>query len=307
MGPAADASHDAPRRRGSTARTPDPRRRGHATNARSRPAAIDRGMSSAATKRTSTGTWISRPLESMNERSSRQAVGHRAAGHAVLHLVEAHEPRRGEHPVRLLGRLDVRDRLREPARDGRDRRRDAPSDAPSGLERDVLEEHLVEPLLRPGARLRRARDSVVLLGLHPFGVGEPVELEVVVPLDVLVEHLEHVVEAHRLVHRAQCERRNTPQRDRRHDTERAEPDTGRREHLSVLGTRAREHRAVTGHELHRLDERREPRRASHPCRACRSRAHLRPSDMRCRRGSRGRARAHRAPRSARRASSRPAR
>ena len=95
----------------------------HATNALSRPAAIDRGMSSAATKRTSTGTWIRRPLESMNERSSRRQSDTAVAGHAVLHLVEANEPRRGEHPVRLLGRLDVRDRLRELTRDGRDRRR----------------------------------------------------------------------------------------------------------------------------------------------------------------------------------------
>ncbi len=134
---------------------------------------------------------------------------------------------------------------------------EAATDAPRRLQGHVLEEHLVEPLLGAWPRLGGALHTIVLLRLHPIGVREPVDLEVVVAGDVLVERGEHIVEPHGLVHRPQRERGDTPQRDRRHHTQRTEPDSRGREHLGALGRRALQHRAVTRDDLHRVDERRQ--------------------------------------------------
>ena len=130
-----------------------------------------------------------------------------------------------------------------------DQRGTAAAEAAHDAEGDVLEEKLVAHLLPPRHPADRRVGAVVALGQRPTRVGDVIELEVVVVLDVGVEVLEHVVEAQRLFDGVQVERFDALQRHRRQHTKGAEPDTGAGEDLGLLVARAAQDRAVAGDQL----------------------------------------------------------
>ena len=57
-------------------------------------------------------------------------------------------------------------------------------------------------------------------------MGDPEELEMVVPVDVLVQRLEYGIQAERHLERMERKGRYTLERDSRDDSERAEADAG---------------------------------------------------------------------------------
>ncbi len=176
---------------------------------------------------------------------------------AVLHLHEAHFPRRAEHLVRR-GRVGTRgERPGLDAGDRRDGRGEATAEPAGTGEHRVGEEVVVQPATEPVQWLVRGGYPVVALGLHPVGVGEPVQLEVVVALDVLGQAGEDVGDRVRLFPGTQDERVHAAQGDLGEYADRADADPGRLEDVRVLLGIAGQDRAVAGDQGQRLDERRE--------------------------------------------------
>ena len=108
-----------------------------------------------------------------------------------------------------------------------------PGDGDESAADPVLDHHLLGVAGRRVGRLGRAVGPRALPAEGRFGVGEDVELEVVEPVDELVEPLERLGERTRPVGAVDPEGGHRSQRHRVDDAERAESDPGRAEAIGV--------------------------------------------------------------------------
>ena len=224
----AEAVHELPRRRGSTARTPSPR-----TCARRRRPCRARAPGSAArrrpaTKRTSIGKLTWKPCASISSRTPRTAAA--ACSRGSAYSISVKRTRRGLANTRSERSTRVcepatRDTSRLSRGIWRGKRRPEPA---QGAE-DVVGRAGCPPRharARPGGARRLVR-AVVRARERQRRVREREELEVLVVVDQLVERVERLLERGRAVDAAQRERRHAPQRHRGDHAERAEADARR--------------------------------------------------------------------------------
>ncbi len=177
---------------------------------------------------------------------------HRAlARERVLHLGEAHQPRAGEDPIGAVhaaaGAREARD---EPV-DAWDLGGHPPSEAAEQPEGVVGEQHVVGVCAHPAARAGRLLGAVVGARQRGAGVGEDVELEVVVCERQLLEALERLLQRGGGVDATQAEGGHAAQRHLRHHAERAQPHARGAQQLGVVLLGAAQRRAVGEHQRER--------------------------------------------------------
>ncbi len=107
---------------------------------------------------------------------------------------------------------------------------------------------------RDHAVRRSVGDAVVGLGERAFGVGHPVELEVVVAGDEVIDLAQHVGERGRTFVRVQDEAVDAPQRHLGDDADGAHADQGGREQVGPLRRRTPDDLARPGDQFDLLDE-----------------------------------------------------
>ena len=261
--PAVPARASPPRPRGTAPRTPCPRTRARRRRRVSRACAGESSASSPAEKRSSIGNetgWRARISRARPHRLGRARPRQR-----VLHLLEAHEPRAGEHVEGLRHALALATPRGPPARlmagIARGARR---ADAVEQPERVVVHRDVLQPLEPRPPRRRRRVGAVVGARQRERRVREREQLEVVVAVDVLVERVEHVLERQRPVDGVEAEGGHAAQGDRRDDPERAKPDARGAQLVAAVDGAAPSRRRARAPSPRRR-EARLPSRAPVPC------------------------------------------
>ncbi len=206
---------------------------------------VHRDVAAVATRRRAQQRVVGRHRPHLDREGHREAaIGdqrhHAADGldralarQRVLHLGEAHEPRRREDRRGGVDPLGAAGEPRDEPVELRDPRRHPAPGAAQQLERVVGEQDVVGVRAQAAARARRLLGAVVRARERDVAVREDEELEVVVGERELLEALERLLERRGRIHAVERERRHAAQRHLGDRAQRAEPHAGGAEHVGV--------------------------------------------------------------------------